>query len=200
MLNESSWKHILSHHLHWFGTNFTEIAPPKGPSNDALTSHLHYLFHHLTNSSVEIVFVWIPSHCGIPGNDMIDAAAKVDTESFTPLIEPKDLKKYIHYLIQAQWNSEWNSYVGKLRQIKNDTLDWTRIIGGTCPNWSLETAVNRIYLGHTRITYEYIFQRNPSPICEECLTPLIVQHITEDCRRYSHHHGKSSTSLILLPS
>jgi kelch-like protein 2/3 len=67
-------------------------------------SDIHDLHTSLINDGKSIVFIWVPSHMGIKGNDMADQAAK---EAFkhevskvpAQFIPPEDLKRSVKVYI-----------------------------------------------------------------------------------------------------
>ena len=61
-----------------------------------------------------IVFIWCPSHIGIPGNESADSLAK---QALTLNITQKpvpytDLKPYIRSFIKMKWQREWDEESG----------------------------------------------------------------------------------------
>jgi len=158
---------------------------------DAITSQVFYIQHHL-RPAVTFTFVWIPAHSGIVGHDIVDAATKDTTHSAIPLINPPDLKKHTRYLLNDSWNTEWSHTSGKLRSIKPTIEDWTIKISKLCEHSPLlETAVNRVLLGHSRTTHDYIYTKQPPPMCLDCDVPLSVQHILHHCPKFSLHRTPS---------
>ena len=45
--------------------------------------------------------------------------------------------------------------------------------------------INRIRIGHTRLTNSYLLKGEIQPVCEACHSLLTVKHILVDCTRYS---------------
>jgi len=45
-------------------------------SNHPIIQRILIIHHAIIQSQIKIKFMWIPSHCGMTGNDMVDAAAK----------------------------------------------------------------------------------------------------------------------------
>ena len=45
--------------------------------------------------------------------------------------------------------------------------------------------INRLRIGHTRLTNSYLLKGQSQPVCEACHSPLTVKHFLVDCTRYS---------------
>ena len=154
---------------------------------DTLISHILYSVLQIQNSGNQIKFVWIPSHQKIIGHDIADASAKSASGPSLGLINPTDLRVHLRHLLQNKWEIEWQQQINKLRQIKPDVRNWSEIIGNACQkSRHLETCINRIYFGHSVITHQHLYLRQPPPICNVCnQTQLTIQHLIEECPSYN---------------
>ena len=131
----------------------------------------------------------VPSHIGIPGNDLADLAAKQASTLF-PLpcigIPPLDFKQQVKSCLAQQWTSSWEQIplTNKLRSI-------TRSPG--CDYWSClphrrdQVTICRLRLGHTLLTHGFLLQKTPAPICVACNVPLSVKHILLECGAYASY-------------
>jgi len=80
-------------------------------SDHPLAQSIHILLHTLTNSPKEIIFIWIPSHIGIKGNERIDQAAKLAL-TFPKVAKhlaatQSDLTTFLRHLITQSWTQYW---------------------------------------------------------------------------------------------
>eukprot|EP00102_Acyrthosiphon_pisum_P009837 XP_003248683.1 PREDICTED: uncharacterized protein LOC100573436 [Acyrthosiphon pisum] len=57
-----------------------------------------------------------------------------------------------------------------------------------------ETVLNRLRIGHTRITHGFLMAREDPPICQTCETALTVKHIIADCLRYNQERADHTIS------
>lgn len=129
--------------------------------------------------------MWVPGHCGIIGHDIADTAAKDQEPDLSlPLLEPGDLRNYIRNKITDSWRTEWLLSNGKLRTIKEDVTNWTKIIGPICESRSLERATYRLFLGHTTFSHQFLLSRLPPPECDTCHLQITVLHLINECSKY----------------
>ena len=61
----------------------------------------------------------------------------------------------------------------KMRSITNIGGSWT--YSNMPRRW--ETALCRLRIGYTRITYSYIIAHNQNTFSEDCIVPLTVRHL-----------------------
>jgi hypothetical protein len=171
-------------------TSLRKLQADENPNTDALTSQTQFILNQLAQQDITIVLTWIPGHRDIIGQDLVDAAAKSKPETTIPPLNNPDIKAYLHQQIMALWNEEWTHTTdNELRSIKSDISNWTNIFSTLCAtSRSTETTINRIFLGHSRLTHEYIFLHQPPPICNLCSTPLTILHIIQHCKSYSRNH------------
>ena len=117
------------------------------------------------------------SHVNIPGNEKADAAAKLAL-SF-PITKMKlpayDLIPRVSKFCLEEWQVIWNCCPGnKLHAM--GTAQHNKI-------YSRHEAViiNRLRLGHCRLTHSYLMSGDDQAVCESCRLPLTVKHILLDC-------------------
>jgi len=154
-----------------------------------------------TDKSIKLM--WVPSHIGIPGNELADelamkAARSPDTKLY-PHVTYDDviraLKTKLYTLWQNQWEKQTNQN-NKLRQIKPLIKKWPD------PPAKLtrheETIVTRVRIGHTRITHSYLMCKESKPRCETCKCELTVSHIFLECPIYHNARTKANINTSSL--
>jgi len=79
---------------------------------------------------------------------------------------------------QQLWNQCTSSKLYSLQSVigRNTSLSLSRC------DWVL---INRLRIGHTRLTNFYLLKGKSQPVCQACHSPLTVKHILVDCTRYS---------------
>ena len=157
----------------------------------------------------KVTFCWIPSHCGIVGNEVADKLARNASniqftkrqEAALPVVA-KDLNSHINeqgkLWLQNKWDRECfdeNNFENKLHFLDNKIGDrkfhsfTTRLD---------EIKYNRIRLGHTRETSKFYPAGELPPLCDFCNKPKTVKHFFTDCLLYAearhrffqpHHHN-----------
>jgi len=55
------------------------------------------------------------------------------------------------------------------------------------------SVMNRVQLGHTKLTHSHLLSGEPPPICSVCQTLLTVQHFVLDCPQFTVKRAKYFT-------
>ncbi|VEN48168.1 unnamed protein product [Callosobruchus maculatus] len=137
-------------------------------SKDPLALMSIALLKTLQDLGKSIKFIWIPSHSGIPGNDLADTAAKLAASSETldvQFIKTCDQKLYLNQMLIDKWQNEWNSTETQLRYLKPKVRPRY-----TPKNLSRmdRVKVHRLRLGHTFMTHSYLLCGEDPPDCHWC--------------------------------
>ncbi|KAJ4439195.1 hypothetical protein ANN_07312 [Periplaneta americana] len=48
-----------------------------------------------------------------------------------------------------------------------------------------QVFINRLRIGHTKLTHGYLLKKKPPPVCNTCSETLSVKHIVQDCPQYN---------------
>ena len=174
----------------------------RHPASSILLVHnIQHAYLRLTNQGWKIVFQWVPSHTGIPGNDIADAAAKhaLTEAQVTPLPLPlHTAKRLINQACHASWDASLErdlriTSMGDYRTTSN-AQPWVRR-----PSRILDVAITRLRLGHTRLTaHLHRLHLAPTPNCPWCLNvPESITHFILQCPR---HHSARVTLRAQLTS
>ena len=157
------------------------------------------LIHRIAfENKTSLTFCWIPSHCGITGNEKADKEARIAADIQRECIQPisaLDMKPYIKNQILSLWLEKWNSLTqNKLK--KNGGKIGEKSFSNFYSRLD-EIKFTRIRLGHTRLTHSYFFTESLAPICEECQCLLTVFHILCTCPRFENERLLLLRNLIL---
>lgn len=148
---------------------------------DPYITEVYSLLHEIKSSNKTVVFIWIPSHIGIEGNDKADALAKIATTQ-TPNAEYPmrtiDLKNSIKKFMQNKWETQWRQVTSKFRSIKISADAWEH------ENVSRrdQVVLTRLRIGHSRLTHVHLLINKRPPKCPMCATILTTKHILEECQ------------------
>ena len=127
-----------------------------------------------------IAFCWLPSHRDIRGNEDADRAAKEQPENFE--LPCTDVFMKIQPFISSLWQERWDREVGNKLYAIMPQIDEKYYSG--CTNRKDEVIVNRLRIGHTRLTHSFRMENRPHPpLCDQCEGDheLTVKHILIEC-------------------
>ena len=132
-----------------------------------------------------ITFCWLPSHRDIRGNEDADRAAKDALLKAQPQnfeLPCTDVFMKIQPFISSLWQKRWDKEVAnKLHAIMPQIDD--KYYSG-CKNRKDEVIINRLRIGHTRLTHSFRMENRPNPpLCDQCEGDheLTVKHILIEC-------------------
>ena len=143
------------------------------------------MLYSLNNEDKEVVFLWVPSHIGIPGNEKADKAAKEagGKEDWDhPYVPSSDTKNFLRQKVREVWTNEWIMIQNnKLREIKDKPNQWQT-------SYQLdrrdEVSLCRMRIGHSRLTHSYLMEKSEPPVCPLCQEPLSIKHLIESCPKF----------------
>ena len=124
-----------------------------------------------------------PKSCGNPryGNKKANAVAK--PALFLPVTRMKlpatDMYTCITKLIFDEWQGVWNCCAeNKLHAIRPTVGDYKQ---KTCLSRRDSVLLNRLRIGHTRLTHSFLLSGDDLPECGTCQCPLTVKNILVEC-------------------
>ena len=132
--------------------------------------HIMNLLWSLSDKGTCVRFCWVPSHCGIDGNEKVDQLAK---ETLDQDIDPL---ASVHY---TDMKPLVNSYIQKLVQTKWDVAVHGRdlyLVKPTLGPPNGEVVITRLRIGHTKATKSHILSQGPPTGCHHCGQTLTIDH------------------------
>ena len=155
----------------------------------------------LDRAGKSVQFCWIPSHVGIRGNELADAAARRAASAPCTRRLPlpaRDFCPAVNVFVQSRWQEEWEAQPSKLRQIKPTLKPWRSSFRRSRQE---EVILCRLRIGHTYATHGYILRGEEKPLCPRCRVPLSVAHVLMSCPRLrgyrARHLGRISPEVTL---
>ena len=140
-----------------------------------------------------VCLCWIPSHIGIEGNELADAAAKAAAKRpEEPIfISHTDWRSIIRCALLSKWKQQWELCRDKLKEMKPIPVMWTGMEG--CSR--RDVVVNsRLRLGHTFLTHGYLMNNDVPdivPIFELCNNAVMtVKYIMIECGQLTNVRRK----------
>lgn len=153
--------------------------------------------HHIT-------FQWIPSHCGIQGNELADAEAKKALEERESLLSipfsRADANCLLSSVIRKLTAKHWDNPDNRHRRLQRlDPAMNFRLppkIQRSCAS-----LLHRLRLGvaFTR-GYVHLMRRTESPHCEVCNVTETIGHVLCDCPKYVEERERLDNDLTRLDS
>ena len=132
-----------------------------------------------------ITFCWIPSHRDITGNEHADRAAKDALSKAHPThfeLPCSDVFIQIQPFVSSLWQKRWNKEVDNKLHATMPQID-NKFYSG-CRNRKDEVIINRLRIGHMRLTHSFRMENRPHPpLCDQCEGDheLTVKHILIEC-------------------
>jgi hypothetical protein len=98
-------------------------------------------------------------------------------------MSPVDIIRNVDkYCIQL-WDSDWRQVTeNKLREIKHSVKPRPK---SNYSNRKEEVIMNRLRIGHTRITHGYLMEKTEPPTCRSCNSFITVKHIIIHCKIFT---------------
>ena len=185
-------------------SSITKLKNSRTLNDNKLRDILKLLYKLNENGSIYIQ--WIPSHCGINGNELADRAAKnsLRLEQITKV--PNNLGEHISILEDRHdkvWQKYWENEVQRtqkgrhLRMIKDKVGHWPWT---THKNKRVEVSMTRLRIGHVGLNaIKQRFQLTHDPHCE-CGELETIDHFLLDCNLYQNNRNILKNSINRLDS
>ena len=169
-----------------FSDSLSAILAIKNSKEESMVTEILILCTHLRYKGININFEWIPSHCGIIGNDKADLAAKHATANPEINVSFKlnkseiksDLKKHFSHEWQSRWE-ESNCFLKSHHKnalktfscklnLRKDIVTLYRLRSG---NIGLNTDLKKI-------------GKHETGFCLNCKVPETLKHYMTECQNY----------------
>lgn len=164
------------------------LSPLRRGPHEQLVFEIAEAIHNLTEIGPEITFHWLPSRCGIVGNERADQAArtahKEDHQRPIPLSRTRAARKLrvrAHQRTRSQWNES------HFKHARLYSLD--RTLSLRVPSRLRRgdpTLLCRLWLGVAFTNaYAFCIGMADSAACDHCSNEESIVHILCDCPQYS---------------
>ena len=145
-----------------------------------------------------VQFCWIPSHVGVTGNELADAAARRAASAPHTRRLPlpaRDFYPAVKAFVHCQWQQHWDGQCSnKLKEIKSDLKPWRSSLRR---NRREEVTLCRLRIGHTYATHGYLLRGEDAPTCLRCREPLTVAHTLLSCPCFGESRARHLGRAVL---
>ena len=148
----------------------------------------------------DISFQWVPSHCGVEGNEIADSIA--DFGHSHDIIDnyPTELNEVLTSLKKTysrKWSELWevDKQTCPLGRYKHTLDPWPHT---RHHKRALDVIMTRLRLNHTRLNkHAFTRRQKDSPLCSQCNqnTDENVKHFLLDCSAYNHPRNELRKNL-----
>ena len=148
------------------------------------------LLWSLSDKGTRVRSCWVPSHCGIDGNERVDQLAKETLDQdIDPLasVHYTDMKPLVNFYIQKLVQTKWDLAAhGRDLYLVKPTMGPPKKFQHLTR--AEEAVITRLRIGHTKPTKSHILSRGPPTGCHYCGQTLTIDHmllecaLLEDCR------------------
>ena len=152
-------------------------------TENPLICHIMNLLWALSDKGTHVRFCWVPSHCAIEGNEIVDQLAKETLDhDIDPLktVHYADLKPVVNSYIQQEVQIKWDvSIHGRDLYLLKPTLGPPRTFKHLTR--AEEVIITRLRIGHTKATKSQILSRGLPTACQHCGQTLTIEHMLLEC-------------------
>ena len=145
--------------------------------------HIMNLLWSLSDKGTRVRFCWVPSHCGIDGNERVDQLAKQTLDQdIDPLasVHYTDMKPLVNSYIQKLVQTKWDVAVhGRDLYLLKPTLGPPKKFQHLTR--AEEVVITRLRIGHAKATKSHILSRGPPTGCHHCGQTLTIDHMLLEC-------------------
>ena len=138
--------------------------------------HITNLLWSLSDKGTRVRFCWVPSHCGIDGNERVDQLASDPLAS----VHYTDMKPLVNAYIQNLVQTKWDVAVhGRDLYLLKPTLGPPKKFQHLTR--AEEVVIIRIRIGNTKATKSHILSRGLPTCCQYCGQTLTIDHMLLEC-------------------
>jgi len=129
----------------------------------------------------DIVFLWVPSHTGIWGNDIVDQTTRPQNIILSlPVCSLPWPTTQVSFVL---WPAVAVQLVRTSQQQAVSVLypDLLDPPPRHAANRKEETVLSRLHIGHIHVTHSFLLKQEEPPWCYFCDAPFTVSHFLTEC-------------------
>ena len=171
---------------------------PKHHSN--IINQIKEKIEQLNTEDFDLTIQWIPSHVGVPGNEMADQLAReAHTKGVTNFpLEISEIIRKVRKRLIIKWQQQYDTQKDTLHlgQIKGTIASWP---WASVKSRKHETTLAKLRLGHIALNqYLARFRMRDDPNCPTCLVPEDVHHFILNCSLFTNQRAVLKRELASL--
>ena len=187
----------VQHDVVFYSDSMSWLQAIEGEDTEnSLICHIMNLLWALSDKGARVRFCWVPSHCGIEGNEVVDQLAKETLEhDINPLttVHYADLKPSVNSYIKQEAQTKWDvSIHGRDLYLVKPTLGPPKKFQHLTR--AEEVVITRLRIGHTKATKSHILSRGPPTTCQHCGQTLTLEHMLLECTVLQHSRDEYYTA------
>ena len=155
--------------------------------------------NNLTDAGKQIVFVWIPAHVGIYGNENADQAAKqslkIPEVSLKLPISKSEIKSINKRKITQKWHNLYLTTNTQIQKVLKKPLTKPKILH---PSKKIDRIITKLQTGHTKLnSHLQKIKKHATGKCPHCSHLETIEHALIHCTHYQTHRTILQTNLNL---
>ena len=168
-----------------FTDSLSALLALKNNKEENFISEILLSLSHLKMKNIGVSFEWIPSHCGILGNERADFHAKAALNKpieITNHLCTSEVNSILKTISFNQWQSRWQNSPNTHYKVIQKSVSKT-------PACSLERAREKIFrrlrLGHIGLNEDLGRMKiHPTGHCNSCREVETIEHYIVKCPKY----------------
>ena len=152
---------------------------------EKVTKHQKFdLLWSLSDKGTHVRFCWVPSHCGIDGNERVDQLAKETPEQDLDTlanVHYTDMKPLVNSALEVGSNQVGCSCTWQRSLSCETNTGATEEVPAPNQARAEEVVITRLRIGLTKATKSHILSRGPPTGCHHCGQTLTIDHMLLEC-------------------
>ena len=156
--------------------------------NDNFATDILYNYTELLYKGTQVHMEWIPSHCGINGNEMADHLAKQalqDEITINNRLCLSEVSALLKLELYEEWKKRWSNYHSETIRLFKPTISYNF----ECAlKRDSEVIIRRLRLNNIGLNADpakiWSSQTSGNKNCKDCNTPETLIHYLTECPKY----------------
>uniref|UniRef100_A0A1A8H245 RNase H type-1 domain-containing protein n=1 Tax=Nothobranchius korthausae TaxID=1143690 RepID=A0A1A8H245_9TELE len=168
-------------------SSLTSLQCSHSESRPDILIEIQQILYRVHMMGLKIHFLWIPAHCGIRGNDVVDKLAKEAAVNTSVQLDVRFCQTEIKCIIWQEMRKKWQKQWEEERRGRW-LYNIQRRVGGmrdTGRSRREEVVISRLRFGHTGLnTTLFMIGKHNTGQCVYCGEEETIAHVVLQCRKY----------------